>query len=159
MTHEQAMREALRQAQIAALEGDVPVGALVMHGDDVVAMAHNEREKRCDPTAHAEVLALQAAAKALGRRRLNGCRLYVTLESCPMCAGALVMACVDRCYFGARDERQGCCESIYALTQDPAFYHRLPCVGGLLDEECSGLMKMFFQNRRQTDPKEKGVLS
>ena len=149
MTHEQAMREALRQAQIAALEGDVPVGALVMHGDDVVAMAHNEREKRCDPTAHAEVLALQAAAKALGRRRLNGCRLYVTLEPCPMCAGALAMSGIDAVYFGAYDPRMGCTGSIYAMTEDPALGTSIPCYGGLLEEECALLLKGFFGQKRE----------
>ena len=77
--------------------------------------------------------------------------MYVTLEPCPMCAGAMVMACLDRCYFGARDARQGCCESVYALPGDPAFYHRLPCVGGLMEEEAAALLRRFFQARRSTE--------
>ena len=95
--------------------------------------------------------AIREAARVLGARRLTGCTLYVTLEPCPMCAGAMVMACLDRCYFGARDARQGCCESVYALPGDPAFYHRLPCVGGLMEEEAAALLRRFFQARRSTE--------
>ena len=112
-------------------------------------LAHNERETTGDPTAHAEVLVIREAAKMLGSRRLTGCTLYVTLEPCPMCAGALVMAGLDSCYFGAKDERQGCAESVYALTMDPAFYHRLPCIGGLLEEEAAELLRRFFLERRE----------
>ena len=116
-----------------------------------MARAHNLREQTADPTAHAELLAIREAARVLGARRLTGCTLYVTLEPCPMCAGAMVMACLDRCYFGARDARQGCCESVYALPGDPAFYHRLPCVGGLMEEEAAALLRRFFQARRSTE--------
>lgn len=149
--HEAMMREALEEAQKAFEKGEIPVGAVMVKDGRIIARAHNLRETTGDPTAHAEVLAIREAAKTLGGRRLSGCTLYVTLEPCPMCAGALVMACVEKCYFGAVDERQGCCESIYALTQDPAFYHRLPCVGGLLAQEASALLKRFFQSRRKTD--------
>ena len=151
MTHEQLMREALKEAQLAFEEGEIPVGAVIAHGGEIIARAHNLREQTGDPTAHAEVLAIREAARALGGRRLNQCTLYVTLEPCPMCAGAMVMACLNKCYFGAADERQGCCESVYALPADPAFYHRVPCIGGLLEAEASRLLKDFFLARRKGD--------
>lgn len=149
MVHERMMRLALEEAQKAFDEGEIPVGAVIAQGENVIACAHNLREQRKDPTAHAEMLVIQAASQILGTRRLNDCTLYVTLEPCPMCAGALVMACLKKCYFGARDERQGCAESIYALTRDPAFYHRLTCVGGLLEDEASQMLRSFFESRRQ----------
>lgn len=151
MTHEELMREALAEAQLAFEEGEIPVGAVIAHGGEIIARAHNLREQTGDPTAHAEVLAIHEAAKALGGRRLSGCTLYVTLEPCPMCAGAMVMAYLNKCYFGAKDERQGCCESVYALTSDPAFYHRVPCIGGLMEAEASQLLKNFFHARRKGD--------
>lgn len=146
--HEEMMWLALKEANVAAQEGEVPVGAVIVRDGQVIAAAHNLREQLHDPTAHAEVLVIKEAARILGQRRLSDCTLYVTLEPCPMCAGAILMACLERCYFGAKDERQGCCESIYALTQDPAFYHRTPCVGGLLEDECSALLEAFFVNKR-----------
>jgi len=145
------MLEALREAQKAFEEGEIPVGAVIALDDGIIARAHNMREQTGDPTAHAEVLAIREAAKALGGRRLSGCTLYVTLEPCPMCAGAMVMACLGRCYFGAKDERQGCCESVYALCGDPAFYHRVPCIGGLMETEASELLKRFFREKRKGD--------
>ncbi len=154
--HERMMRLALAEAEKALDEREVPVGAVIAQGGRLVASAHNLREQSGDPTAHAELLAIREAARRLGTRRLNGCILYVTLEPCPMCAGALCMAFVEMCYFGARDERQGCAESVYALTNDPAFYHRLPCVGGLLAEESRALLTRFFQGRR-TDDKGAGM--
>ena len=142
MTMQEAMMlEALKEAQLAYEKGEIPVGAVVECGGEIIARAHNLRETTGDPTAHAEVLAIREAAHALGGRRLTDCTLYVTLEPCPMCAGAMVMACLGKCYFGARDERQGCCESVYALPADPAFYHRVPCIGGLMDAEASELLK------------------
>ena len=142
------MRLALEEARAALSQGEVPVGAVVAQGERVLSRAHNLREQTQDPTAHAEMLAIRQAARALGARRLTDCTLYVTLEPCPMCAGAMVMACLDQCYFGARDTRQGCAESVYALTSDPAFYHRLPCVGGLLEAEAAALLRRFFDIRR-----------
>lgn len=146
--HEAMMLEALKEAQKAYELGEIPVGAVIAHEGDIIARAHNLRETTGDPTAHAEVLAIREAAQKLGRRRLSGCTLYVTLEPCPMCAGTMVMACLDRCYFGAKDERQGCCESLYALPSDPAFYHRVSCVGGLMEAECAELLKGFFSKKR-----------
>lgn len=151
MTHEELMSQALAEAQKAFDEGEIPVGAVIARGGEIIARTHNLRERTGDPTAHAEVLAIREAAKALGGRRLADCTLYVTLEPCPMCAGAMVMACLNKCYFGARDERQGCCESVYALCSDPAFYHRVPCIGGLLEAEASRLLKDFFLARRKGD--------
>ena len=146
--HERYMRMALAEAMLAADEGEVPVGAVIVRGEEVLALAHNRREQTNDPTAHAEMLAIREAAAKLGDRRLTGCTLYVTLEPCPMCAGALVMAKLDACYFGVGDERQGCVESVYALAADPAFYHRVQCAGGLLEPECKALMQTFFETRR-----------
>lgn len=150
--HEDLMREALAEAQKAFDKGEIPVGAVIAKDGQIIARAHNLRETTGDPTAHAEVLAIREAAKALGSRRLSDCTLYVTLEPCPMCAGAMVMACLDKCCFAARDERQGCCESVYALANDPAFYHRLPCVGGLMEKEASELLRQFFHERRKPNP-------
>ena len=116
----------------------------------MIAVAHNARERLRDPTAHAELLALREASQKLNQRRLSDCTLYVTLEPCPMCAGAMVMACLGECFFGANDERQGCCESVYAIPQDPAFFWRVRCVGGLLAEESRALLRGFFLPKRST---------
>ena len=145
--HEKMMLEALAEARKAFDEGEIPVGAVIALDGEIIARAHNLREQTGDPTAHAEVLAIRQAAEKLGGRRLDRCTLYVTLEPCPMCAGAMVMACLQKCYFGARDERQGCCESVYALPSDPAFYHRVLCVGGLLEEPSAQLLKQFFAQK------------
>ncbi len=148
--HESHMKLALEMAREARDAGEVPVGAVLARGEAVIAKARNRRERDCDPTAHAELLALREGAMVLGTRRLNDCTLYVTLEPCPMCAGAMVMAQLGACYFGARDERQGCAESVYALTQDSAFYHRLACIGGLYQAEAEALLVDFFKDRRGT---------
>ena len=140
------MRQALEQA--AQSGGDVPVGAVMVHQGRIIARAHNERELQDTPFAHAEMLAMERACRALGRRRLRDCTLYVTLEPCPMCAGAMVMAELDTCVFGAYDERQGCCGSVYDLPHDPAFYHRVQCLGGVLEKECAAQLRAFFSLRR-----------
>ena len=141
------MRLALEEA--AKSGADVPVGAVLCRDGQVIAAAHNEREAGGGPLAHAEMLAMQRAFERLGERRLRGCTLYVTLEPCPMCAGAMVMAEVDTCVFGAYDPRQGCCGSVYDLPEDPAFFHRVRCTGGLLEAECAGQLRLFFQNKRK----------
>ena len=146
--HDDLMRLALDEAEKASAKGEVPVGAVIAIGNTVVASAHNLRETTGDPTAHAEVLAIRAAAEKLGRRRLNDCTLYVTLEPCPMCAGAMVMACMGSCYFGAKDTKQGCAESVFSLTREPAFYHNTPCYGGLQEEACAALLDDFFRSKR-----------
>ena len=142
------MKAALDQAKAALDAGEIPVGAVVVQDGRVIACGHNEREALCDPTAHAEVLALRRAAKALGRRRLNDCTLYVTLEPCPMCAGAIVMADVGSVVYGAADEQAGCAGSVYALPEDPAFGKKIPCMGGLMQDECRQILDTFFKERR-----------
>ncbi|MBR5109014.1 MAG: nucleoside deaminase [Clostridia bacterium] len=143
------MKEALREAEKDGNE--VPVGAVVVHEGKIIARAHNERESG-RPFAHAEMLAMERACRALNTRRLHGCTLYVTLEPCPMCAGALLMAEIDGCVFGAYDPRQGCCGSVYTLPQDPAFFHRVNCAGGVMEEACSRLLRRFFQEKRSASP-------
>lgn len=146
--HERFMRLAIEQAHLAALAGEVPVGAVIVYEGDVIAQACNERERCCDPLAHAETLALRRAAEVLGRRRLGGCTLYVTLEPCPMCAGAVLMSGIDAVYFGAYDPRMGCAGSVYALPEDAALGASIPCMGGLLEEECAALLRGFFGEKR-----------
>ena len=146
--HAQHMQRALEEAKRALELGEVPVGTVVVCGGEVIASAHNEREATGDPTAHAEVLAIRRAAKRLGRRRLTGCTLYVTLEPCPMCAGAIVMAELGGVYYGAADETAGCAGSVYAIPEDPAFGRRITCMGGLLEGECKEILDGFFEERR-----------
>ncbi len=149
MTHEACMRAALEQAKQAAAMGEVPVGAVIVCGGEIIARAHNEREHTLDPTAHAEILAIRRVAEKLGRRRLTACTMYVTLEPCPMCAGGAIMAGVDAIYFGAYDTKAGCTGSVYALPEDAAFGANIPCTGGLLAEECQALLDEFFRQKRQ----------
>lgn len=145
---ERMMALALKQARLALAAGEIPVGAVIARGDAVIAAAHNRRELDRDPTAHAEMVAIRQAARALGGRRLTGCTLYVTLEPCPMCAGAIVMAGLDRVVYGASDPQQGCTGSVYRITEDPAFSHFCPADGGVLAEECRALLESFFRGAR-----------
>lgn len=149
----QMMRFALEEARIAFAEGEIPVGAVVADGGRVLARAHNRRETDADPCAHAEILALRRAAAHLGRWRLQGLTLYVTLEPCPMCAGAAEMSGLARVVYGARDAQYGCCGSVYRLTEDPAFPTYCPADGGVLADECAALVRQFFQNRRVSHEK------
>ncbi len=142
------LRQALDEAQRAFEAGEVPVGAVVVHGGQVIGRGHNQREALHDPTAHAEVLALTAAANHLGDWRLTGCSLYVTKEPCAMCAGALVNSRLDRLVFGAWDEQAGCCGSLYQLCRDPRFNHQVEVTGGVLQAECQALLQAFFLSRR-----------
>jgi tRNA(adenine34) deaminase len=143
-----AMRMALEEAGLALAHDDVPVGAVALSDDRIVARRHNERERRQDPTAHAELLALRDAATALGGWRLSGVTLVVTLEPCPMCAGALVAARVGRLVFGAADPKAGACGSLYNLCADPRLNHELPVTPGVLAEEAAALLSTFFAGRR-----------
>ena len=145
---DQWMRLALEEARTAFDEGEVPVGAVLVRGGEVVCQAHNRREALRDPTAHAEMLCLREGAKKLGDWRLRDCELYVTLEPCPMCAGAMVMSQLSRCVFGAADPRQGCCGSVYDLPGDAVLGGVTRWQGGLLQEECAALMTTFFQRKR-----------
>lgn len=144
------MAVALEEAAAALDHDDVPVGAVVVGPDGrVVARRHNERERTGDPTAHAELLALRDAAAALGTWRLDGVTLVVTLEPCPMCAGALVASRAGRLVFGAADPKAGACGSLYNLCADPRLNHELPVVAGVAADRCAELLTSFFTNRRR----------
>ena len=142
------MRLALDEARRCLAHGDVPVGAAIVRGGEVVAVAGNAREIDRDPTAHAEILALRAASRALGSWHLEGCTLYVTLEPCAMCAGAAVLARLDRVVFGARDPKAGFAGSLGDLLRDPRLNHRTELTSGVLADECAELLRAFFRDRR-----------
>jgi tRNA(adenine34) deaminase len=142
------MRLALDEARLAAGWGDVPVGAVVARGEEVLGRAANQREHRNDPTAHAEILALRQASEVLGTWRLEGCALYVTLEPCAMCAGAMVLARVERLVFGAADVKAGFAGSLGDLVRDERLNHRLEVTSGVLEDECADVLKSFFRDRR-----------
>jgi tRNA(adenine34) deaminase len=142
------MRLALREAERAGEHGDVPVGAVLVRAGEVVASAHNERELRQDPTAHAELIVLREAARASGTWRVLDSVLYVTLEPCAMCAGAIVLARVPRVVFGAADPKAGACGSVLDVLSEPRLNHRPVLAGGLLAEECGVLLSDFFASRR-----------
>jgi tRNA(adenine34) deaminase len=145
---ERLMRGALEEARRCLSWGDVPIGAVVAREEEVLAAFGNERERRGDPTAHAEVLALREAAAKLGSWRLEGCSIHVTLEPCAMCAGALVLARVDRLVFGAEDPKAGFAGSLGDLVRDPRLNHRVEVTGGVLADEAGALLKEFFSSRR-----------
>ena len=142
------MRSALEQAKIAMDAGEMPVGCVIVKDGCIIARGHNEREKSNDPTAHAEIVAMRRAAKDTGSWRLNGCTLYVTLEPCPMCAGAIVQSRMGRVVFGAYDEACGCAGSVYRITEDPAFNHFCKSEGGVLSDECAAVLDSFFAAKR-----------
>jgi tRNA(adenine34) deaminase len=142
------MRLALREADRALEHEDVPIGAVLVHNGEIVAAAHNERELRQDPTAHAEIIALRKAAQAAGTWRLLETVLYVTLEPCAMCAGAIVLARVPRVVYGASDPKAGACGSVLDVLGESRLNHRPDVVGGLLEQECGGLLSAFFASRR-----------
>jgi tRNA(adenine34) deaminase len=145
---ERMMRLALEEARACLGWGDVPVGAVVARGSEVLGRAGNERERRGDPTAHAETLALRQAAKRVGTWRLDGCTVYVTLEPCAMCAGAMVLARLDRLVFGAVDPKAGFVGSLGDLVRDPRLNHRVEVDPGVLAEEAGALLREFFRGRR-----------
>lgn len=147
--HEYYMREALRQAELARVADEVPVGALVVRDGEIVGAAHNQREQLADPTAHAEMIAITQAASTLGTWRLTGCTLYVTLEPCPMCAGAIVLARLDHVVYGATDPKGGAAESLYQLLNDPRLNHQAEVTAGILAPACGAVLKEFFQRKRR----------
>ena len=154
-SHEFYMEQALREAEAACGEDEVPIGAIIVHesptggGRRVIAAAHNQREQLRDPTAHAEMLAITQAAQALGNWRLDGCTLYVTLEPCPMCAGAIVLARIPRVVYGAADPKAGAANTLYQLLDDPRLNHRADVLAGVLAEQCGQILSQFFRIRRK----------
>ena len=143
------MAEALAQARLAAAEGEVPIGAVVVADGRVVGRGRNAREWLNDPTAHAEILALQEASRELGRWRLSGATMYATLEPCPMCAGALVNARVDRLVYAVTDPKAGAVDTLFDVVRDPRLNHRVEIASGVLAEECGALLREFFRQRRK----------
>lgn len=149
---QEMMRRALSLAREAMEIGEVPVGAVVVSDNRVVSQAFNLRETLNDPTAHAERLALTLAGRSLGRWRLDECTLYVTLEPCPMCAGAIIQGRIARVVYGSPDPKAGACDSLYRLVADPRLNHRAQVTAGLLREECGAILTQFFQERRPIRP-------
>ncbi|TNE84695.1 MAG: nucleoside deaminase [Deltaproteobacteria bacterium] len=143
------MREALAEAALAAELGEVPVGSVVVHDDRIIARGHNLREHLQDPTAHAELLAMRRAAEALGSWRLEGCTVYVTLEPCPMCAGAMVLSRIERCVYGCSDPKGGFLGTLDDLSSNPALNHRFDVVTGIEEHDCSAVLKEFFRELRR----------
>ncbi|SPF32964.1 tRNA-specific adenosine deaminase [Candidatus Desulfosporosinus infrequens] len=148
MLHQDWMHLALRQAQMAFEQGEVPIGAVIVHNGQVIASAHNEREQKNDPTAHAEVLAIQRAAKALGSWRLTDATLYVTLEPCPMCAGAIMQSRIKQLVYGAMDFKGGATGSVMNVLDYTLWNHRVDVVAGVLEDECKDILKLFFKRLR-----------
>lgn len=151
---ERFMQAAMEEARIAEENGDVPIGAVIVYQDQVIGKAYNQREQLKDPTAHAEIIALTQAAAFLKSWRLNGCTMYVTLEPCPMCAGALVLARIDRLVYGCDDPKAGACGSLYNIVRDERLNHRVEITSGVLREQCSEQLQQFFAHRRQENKKE-----
>ncbi len=146
--HRRWMKSALREAERAYDMGEVPVGAVVVHGQRIVGRGHNMVEKLNDPTAHAEMVAITAACETLCSKNLSGCTLYVTLEPCPMCAGAIVWARLDRLVFGAFDEKAGSASTLYTIPQDPRLNHHVDIISGVEAERATALLQAFFRERR-----------
>ena len=142
------MREALAEARLAFEEDEVPIGAVVVCDGRIIARAHNMREQLKDPTAHAEILAMRRAAQYLGGWRLHRCDLYVTVEPCPMCAGAMVQARLGSLVFGTTDDKAGCCGTVYNLLDEPRVDHRVTVTKDVLKDECRGIMSEFFRRKR-----------
>lgn len=147
--HERWMECALKEAEKALRQNEVPIGAVVVYGDTVIGKGHNQTETLQDPTAHAEMIAITAAASYLHSRRLEGCTLYVTLEPCPMCAGAIVLARIPTLVFGAYDPKAGACSTLYNIVEDGRLNHQVHTIGGVLDEKCAKILKVFFNTVRK----------
>jgi len=152
-TDEYFMELALAEAERAEIEKEVPIGAVIVRQGRVIAVAYNQREQLRDPTAHAEMIAITQAAAALNDWRLEGCTLYVTLEPCPMCAGAILLARIPRVVYGATDPKAGAVETLYRLLDDPRLNHRCQVVGGVLGQRCGEILTRFFQAQRRLGKK------
>ncbi|MBX3418955.1 MAG: tRNA adenosine(34) deaminase TadA [Pirellulaceae bacterium] len=150
---EHYMRLAMQQAQAALEVDEVPVGAIIVWQNRVIAAAHNQREQLNDPTAHAEILAITQATQIVNDWRLENCTMYVTLEPCLMCAGAILQARISRLVFGARDAKAGAVESLYQVLQDPRLNHRVEITSGVLSEPCGQILTRFFQEKRRMGKK------
>ena len=149
MTQEEKyMKEAIKQAKKAAVIGDVPIGCVIVEDDKIIARAYNQRNKKKTTLAHAELLAMKKACKKLGDWRLEDCTMYITLEPCQMCAGAIVQARIPEVMIGCMNPKAGCAGSIYNLLQEPAFNHQVSLFKGVLEEECSQMLKDFFRSLR-----------
>ena len=151
--HQRFMQLALQEALLAQQEDEVPVGAVIVHDGHVIASAHNQREQLRDPTAHAEMIAITQAAEAMGSWRLDGCTLYVTLEPCPMCAGAILQARMPLVVYGATDPKAGAVASLLNLLEDSRFNHQSQVIGGVLEEPCGDILTRFFQQQRRLGKK------
>ena len=151
---ERYMRMAIDQAYIAEENGDVPIGCVIVYENRVIAKGYNQREQLNDPTAHAEIIALTQASEFVGSWRLHGCTIYVTLEPCPMCAGALVLGRLNRLVYGADDPKTGAVKSLYTIVQDDRLNHQLEVTAGVLQEDCKAQLQAFFQRRRIENSKQ-----
>jgi tRNA(adenine34) deaminase len=149
--HQYWMKEAYREAEKALKQDEVPVGAIIVKNNTIVARGHNMVEKLKDPTAHAEMIAITAACDTLGEKRLNNCVLYVTMEPCPMCAGAMIHARLDTCVYGVSDPKAGACDTLYHLCEDPRLNHRVRVIGGQMEDACRLLLQHYFRQKRN-DP-------
>lgn len=152
---EKWMRHALAEAQLALNKKEVPIGAVVVYEDKIIGRGHNQVERLNDPTAHAEIIAIGAASGYLNSRRLSGASLYVTIEPCVMCAGAIVLSRLDRLIFGAKDPKTGACGSLYNIVQDIRLNHQVQIIPYILEQECSQILESFFEKIRQST-KESG---
>ena len=151
--HQAFMRLAYQQAEMALAENEVPIGAVIVHQGKVIAAAHNQREGLRDPTAHAEMIAITQAAESLASWRLAGCTMYVTLEPCPMCAGAILQARITELVYGAPDPKAGAVHSLFRLLDDQRLNHRVQTVCGVMIEECGSILTRFFQEQRRLGKK------
>lgn len=146
--HKMWMNYALKEALLAYDKGEVPVGCVIIHKKKIIAKAHNQVETLKDPTAHSEILAITSAANYLDKKLLEECSMYVTLEPCPMCAGAIVLAKISHLYFGSYDEKSGACGSLMNIAESNKLNHRVKVYGGIMDTDCSALLKEFFKIKR-----------
>jgi tRNA(adenine34) deaminase len=157
LKHEQWMNAALREAQRAFDADEVPIGAIIVHEGDIIGRGYNQIERLQDPTAHAEMIAITAASNHLQSRRLENCTLYVTLEPCPMCAGAIVLARIPTLVFGSYDPKAGACGTLYNIVEDRRLNHSVHVVGGICDRESESLLKDYFAKKRNVQRKNQSV--
>lgn len=148
------MQQAFKLAEDAYDEDEIPVGSVVVYKNRIIGRGYNQVERLKDPTAHAEILAISAACNTLNNKYLEECTIYVTLEPCPMCAGALVWSKIDRIVFGATDPRAGACGSIFNLASNPRLNHRIEIIQGVLEQDCEWILKQFFKERRENGYRE-----